>query len=347
MTLTVTNVLGEVSSLTRLNYINVSSMSLNISDVAIQTGTTAAFVNWVTNLPANSTVEYGRTTAYGYSVSDADYVLAHSLLLSGLSPSSLYHYRITSVDPSGNIAVTADATFVTRSPSTGGGGGGGGGFVPTTTPVQAYTTTGLLQSDANGVVQNGIIVSAADGLSSISIGEGVKALKANGQPLEDITIQATENVPSPGSSTFTFAGHAVELGPSGATFSPAIELTFQLTEEEWNKLAAGESFTIKWYNEALGEWEDIPTSVNPYNHTVVGEISHFSTFALFKQIVETPTPVVTQTAAPTEIPGETPVPTETGGEGTQAGGFPWVWVIVIIVLIAVIGGGYYYMQQKK
>ncbi|MFA5398041.1 MAG: hypothetical protein WC346_18660, partial [Methanogenium sp.] len=70
-----------------------------------------------------------------------------------------------------------------------------------------------------------------------------------------------------------------------------------------------------------------------------GKISHFSTFALFKQIIETPTtPPVTQTSAP----AETPVP----GDATT-GGFPWVWVVVVIVLIALIGGGYYYMQQQK
>ncbi|WFN34712.1 fibronectin type III domain-containing protein [Methanogenium sp. S4BF] len=325
----------------------IDSTVLNITNVGVTTGTTAASVTWTTNIAANSTVEYGTTVAYGNTMSDAAYVLAHSMIVTGLSPSTVYHYRIVSYDASGNMAVTGDATFITKSSGGGGGGGGGGGFVPTTTPVQTFTTTGQLQTDINGVVQNGIVVSSADGLASVSVGEGVTALNANGLPLEDITIQATDGIPSPGSSAFTFAGHAVELGPSGATFSPAIELTFQLTEEEWNKLAAGESFVIKWYNEALGEWEDIPTSVNPYNHTVIGEISHFSTFALFKQIVETPTPVVTQTPAPTDVPGETPVPTETGGEGTQTGGFPWIWVIVVIVLIAVIGGGYYYMQQKK
>ena len=223
-----------------------------------------------------------------------------------------------------------------------GGSGGGGSSV---TPVQSFTSTGLLQTGADGITTSGIIVSAADGLSSLSIGRLVKALDANGKPLNSVTINSIGTVPPTGSSKFTFAGHAVEMGPSGATFSPAIQLTFKLTEEEWDNLAAGESFFIKWYNEALGEWEDIPTSVNPTTHTVTGQISHFSTFALFKQIVESTGPDVTQTPTQTGVPGETTTPTTPGDGGT--GGFPWVWVVVVIVLIAIVGGGYYYMQQKK
>ena len=323
--------------------------SLNISNVVVATGTTAAYVTWDTNVAANSTVEYGTTVAYGANVSSADLVTAHALSISGLSPATTYHYRITSYDAAGNMAVTADTVFTTRS-SGGGGGGGGGGFVAPTTPVQEFTTTGTIQTDSTGTVQDSVMIYAADKLASVYIGEGVQALEANGQPVVDITIEETQNVPAPGASTFVFAGHAVKVGPAGATFSPAIELTFQLTEEEWNALKPGESFTVKWFNDGTGEWEDIPTTVNPFTHTVIGEITHFSTFAVFKQIAEEPTPVVTaQTPSPTVSPGETPVATATPipTEPAPEGGFPWVWVIVVIVLIAVIGGGYYYMQQKN
>lgn len=321
--------------------------SFNISNVVVATGTTAAYVTWDTNIAANSTVEYGSTAAYGANVSSADLVTAHALSISGLSPTTTYHYRITSYDAAGNMAVTTDAVFTTRSSGGGGGGGGGGGFVAPTTPVQEFTTTGTLQTDSSGFVQNSVIVYAGDKLSYLFISEGVQALKANGQPVTSVTIEETQNVPSPGASTFVFAGHAVKLGPAGATFNPGIELTFQLTEEEWNALKPGESFTIKWFNDGTGEWEDIPTTVNPFTHTVIGEITHFSTFAVFKQVAGEPTPVVTQTPSPTQSPGETPVATATPAEPVTDGGFPWVWVIVVIVLIAVIGGGYYYMQQKN
>ncbi|WAI00693.1 hypothetical protein [Methanogenium organophilum] len=323
--------------------------ALNISEIVATPYIYNAGIQWTTNLAANSTVEYGTTVAYGNNVSDASYVLTHNLLISGLSPVTQYHYRIISVDEFGNTAVTPDATFVTLYPGGGGGGGGGsGGSIVTTTPVQEFNTTGYLQTDSSGIVRGPVLINAADGLSFLYIAQGVQALKANGQPVVDITIQPTDDVPPSGSSVFSFAGHAVTLGPSGATFSPAIELTFQLTEEEWNALKDGETFTIKWFNDGTGEWENIQTSVNQATHTVTGKISHFSTFAVFTQSIESLTPAGTeQTPTPTDVPGETPVPTETGGEGTETGGFPWVWVVVVIVLIAVIGGGYYFTQQKK
>ncbi|MDE4909015.1 fibronectin type III domain-containing protein [Methanogenium marinum] len=315
--------------------------SLNISNIIAQTGTTGASVTWTTNNAANSTVEYGLTSAYGYSVSDAQFVTRHTLGINGLTSNTVYHYRIISVDPSGNKVISSDSSFITKSSGSSGGGGGGGSYtspVEVTTPSVKFTTLGYLQTDSNGIVQNPVLVSAADGLSSIYIGAGVKALDADGQPLDSVIIQGTDDVPSTGS--FSFAGHAVELGPSGATFSPGIELTFQFTEEEWNNLGAGETFAIKWFNEGTGEWEAIPTTVDPINHTVVGVITHFSTFAVFKEIGEMPTSVATQ------APTETPVPTETGN-GAQTGGFPWVWFVVVIVMVAIIGAGYYYMQQQK
>lgn len=292
--------------------------------------------------PASATAWSSIAISPGYGISGtakASSVVVPTAALNTLVPGTYYAYIYATDASLTPLAIDRQTITITAAPVPyygGGGGGSGGKSVP---QFEESTTTGQFQTNSAGIVQNGMIVSATDGLSSVSIAKGVKALDANGQPLGSVTIRTTTDVPSSGSSAFSFAGHAVEMGPAGATFSPAIPLTFKLTEEEWNNLEAGESFAIKWYNPALGEWEDIPTSVNPYTRTVTGKISHFSTFALFKQIIETPTtPPVTQTSAP----AETPVP----GDATT-GGFPWIWVVVVIVLIALIGGGYYYMQQQK
>ena len=292
--------------------------------------------------PASATAWSSIAISPGYGISGtakASSVVVPTAALNTLVPGTYYAYIYATDASLTPLAIDRQTITITAAPVPyygGGGGGSGGKSVP---QFEESTTTGQFQTNSAGIVQNGMIVSATDGLSSVSIAKGVKALDANGQPLGSVTIRTTTDVPSSGSSAFSFAGHAVEMGPAGATFSPAIPLTFKLTEEEWNNLEAGESFAIKWYNPALGEWEDIPTSVNPYTRTVTGKISHFSTFALFKQIIETPTtPPVTQTTAP----AETPVPGD-----TTTGGFPWVWVVVVIVLIALIGGGYYYMQQQK
>jgi hypothetical protein len=59
-------------------------------------------------------VDYGTTTAYGASTTlDGTLVSNHSQALSGLSPSTVYHYRVRSTDAAGNTAVSGDATFAT------------------------------------------------------------------------------------------------------------------------------------------------------------------------------------------------------------------------------------------
>lgn len=75
---------------------------------------TGATLTWTTDEPATSLAEYGTTTAYGASSAvDTALVTAHSRTLTGLSPSTTYHYRVMSVDATGNVAVSADYTFTT------------------------------------------------------------------------------------------------------------------------------------------------------------------------------------------------------------------------------------------
>jgi RHS repeat-associated protein len=74
----------------------------------------SATISWTTNETADSQLEYGLTTAYGQSTTlNSTLVTAHSKLLSGLTPVTLYHYRAKSRDQNGNLAVSGDFTFTT------------------------------------------------------------------------------------------------------------------------------------------------------------------------------------------------------------------------------------------
>ncbi|MGQ9583658.1 MAG: fibronectin type III domain-containing protein, partial [Thermoplasmatota archaeon] len=73
-----------------------------------------AVVTWATNEPADSTVHYGRDTSYGMRAEDSSFVLKHSVVIRDLSPSTTYHIRVESTDPSGNgPATSGDYTFTT------------------------------------------------------------------------------------------------------------------------------------------------------------------------------------------------------------------------------------------
>jgi len=223
------------------------------------------------------------------------------------------------------------------------GGGGGGSYIPPS-HVREFSTTGTVITNSDGVVQDSLKVFTADKNAYFSISEGIKGLDAEGLPLKEVIIQETDDIPA-SASGFSFAGHAIEVSPAGAAFDPAITLTFQLTEEEWANLPAGETFVVRWFNAGTGAWENVPTYVDPTTHRVVSEVTHFSTFAIFMQKagVAEPTPATTEVPVTTTPVGTetTPVPPEPPGE------FPWTIVIGIIVIPVIICAGYWYYTNQK
>src|SRR5262245_23770427 len=72
-----------------------------------------ATVTWSTNRPADSQVEYGVNTGYGNVVSLKTMDTVHRLSLFGLSPNTVYHYRVKSNDGAGNLSTSGDLTFTT------------------------------------------------------------------------------------------------------------------------------------------------------------------------------------------------------------------------------------------
>ncbi len=74
----------------------------------------SATLAWETNLPAESYVEYGPTTAYGKKTEPTDraYFL-HLHPLTSLETGKTYHYRLVAVDERGNRLVSPDQTLQT------------------------------------------------------------------------------------------------------------------------------------------------------------------------------------------------------------------------------------------
>jgi hypothetical protein len=90
-----------------------------ISSVASNSlASNSATINWTTDESSDSQVEYGPTTSYGSSSTlNTSLVTSHSVNLSGLSPSTAYHYRVKSKDSSNNQATSSDFTFTTQASS--------------------------------------------------------------------------------------------------------------------------------------------------------------------------------------------------------------------------------------
>ena len=93
----------------------ISISSLTISNPGSMNVTmTSAAVDWQTNVPATSQVEFGTTTAYGSTTAlDSTMVTSHQQGLSSLKPGTLYHYRVHSTDAYNNSVATNDLSLTT------------------------------------------------------------------------------------------------------------------------------------------------------------------------------------------------------------------------------------------
>ncbi|MFH1207425.1 MAG: fibronectin type III domain-containing protein [Patescibacteria group bacterium] len=70
-------------------------------------------VTWTTNEETNSFIEYGTATAYGNVTGNWEYTTKHTLNVGALDANTVYHYRVSSVDPGKNRSVSADTTVQT------------------------------------------------------------------------------------------------------------------------------------------------------------------------------------------------------------------------------------------
>ena len=89
----------------------------SIHNVQVSAGETRATVSWTTDIPTMSEVFHGRTATYeSGSVFDSAFVTDHSVVLPNLDSSTLYHFRVTSIDSSAGSMSTIDSTFITAEP---------------------------------------------------------------------------------------------------------------------------------------------------------------------------------------------------------------------------------------
>ncbi len=262
--------------------------------------------------PCTVFFQYGLTTAYGDAISFGTMTLPgpFSQPVSGLTPGTTYHYRAAANNSAGTTN-GPDMTFTTMPPTPTGGGGGGGS-------IYDFTGTGTLLTSSEGKVLRTTTITSENGVATLTLPQGTIALAGDDKPVGEITIgmiNASDLPPAPDGATFAFAGYACECSPAGATFSPAIPLTFTLTADEWE--AFGGDLSVRFYDDETGDWVDVPVTVDAAAHTVTAEVSHFSIFALFAEAVESTaaqdasTPASTTTATPA-----TPAPTVTAGDIT-------------------------------
>jgi hypothetical protein len=89
--------------------VSIIVFDINVTDI----GQTLATIRWKTNSNADSTVEYGLTTGYGFTRSNPVMETNHTLVLYKLSPGTVYHFRVISSNQDGNKSESSDYTLWT------------------------------------------------------------------------------------------------------------------------------------------------------------------------------------------------------------------------------------------
>jgi hypothetical protein len=73
----------------------------------------SAIVSWSTDQPASSYVQYGPLSYTNTTPTNSTLLTVHSVTLSNLAPSSVYHFRAGSANSSGGVTLSSDYTLTT------------------------------------------------------------------------------------------------------------------------------------------------------------------------------------------------------------------------------------------
>jgi len=150
---------------------------------------------------------------------------------------------------------------------------------PTGTPGTNFTREDIADRLTNATVrEGGIRLISPDGLASLEIASGTKALAENGKPLEYIEMQQSV-APSNLVSDTQIIGLAYDLLPEGANFNPPIQLAIKYDPAALPKEAAEGNLTIAYYDAGRG-WLKVKSAVDAGNHIVQTDVQHFTKYSI-------------------------------------------------------------------
>ncbi len=176
---------------------------------------TSVTITWQTNEPANSSVNYGTNAGtLNNQHADANAVTSHSITLTGLTPGTVYYYRVSSSDGSIN---TATEPALPAAP------------LSFTTLIPACFTDVVAADFDNGIFTNTYLTIKTDGEVTLKPSAGTEFTN-----LPSATEWANFAWTGGGSSTvsdgvLSVDGQRFNNEPEGATFSPGAVLEFVAT----------------------------------------------------------------------------------------------------------------------
>jgi peptidoglycan hydrolase-like protein with peptidoglycan-binding domain len=207
----------------------------NVNVVSISAS--SAMVTWDTNVAANSQIEFGTTTSYtSSSTLDSSLVTSHSVILTGLTINTTYHFEVISIDSLGNLTASTDATFITSA------------NVDTTPPVVA------IFAPASGATVSGTSVlltaSSTDNAAVAGVAFYIDGTKIGSEVTSSSTIfSSTWNSTSASNGSHSIFAVSRDTSNNYAT-SSAVSFTVSNSAPSISSISSGtpsqSSATITW-----------------------------------------------------------------------------------------------------
>ena len=226
---------------TAQNCANASAPIITVSPTSTNITSNSATITWTTNIPADSTVSYGTTPSYGATSTVSTPVTAHSILLTGLSTSTLYHFAVTSASY-GTSTTSGDYSFTTASgiqnnaavptffPAAGTYYGAQNVTISCTTPVSTIydTTDGTTPTASSTAYTIPVSVSTSEPLNAICAASGYSnsaVVSANYVIQPAVNNASTPTATGGGGSAYDLSIN----GGAATTATPSVTLSLYAT----------------------------------------------------------------------------------------------------------------------
>ncbi|QQS22775.1 fibronectin type III domain-containing protein [bacterium] len=253
---------------TSVNSTTADGTAPSISSVSATPGSNSASITWTTDENSSSMVEYGLTSSYGTSTSEADTsprVTSHTVNLTNLTSCSTYYFRVKSNDAASNLAT-----------------GGANSFTTTGCAGSATVVTQSATSVNNGTGGTAQLTSGSNGLE-LTIPMGAVGANATFQikELDKTTVLANIGKPSgvnPVGLVFDLKS-LTNLDTPVTSFNSAITLTFSYQESD---VAGINESALVVYRYNGVSWSPLSDCVvNTSANTITCTTTQFSVFSIF------------------------------------------------------------------
>jgi hypothetical protein len=117
-----------------------------------------------------------------------------------------------------------------------------------------------------------------DGALQVTIPYGISALDKEGACVTNVGFAIVDDPPQ--AANAEIVGHAYNIEPDGATFSPSVRMTWRYDPTDIPDEIAPEQLSIAYYEKRHDTWVALQSQVDLSSYTVSAWINHFSTFAI-------------------------------------------------------------------